>query len=59
MDAEFACGSMVLFIFIYKKFYKVKFFVNKEGFFRPAGGQILFRVRDRVTHIICELTRNP
>jgi len=31
MDARFACGSMVLFIFMYKKIYFVNFLYIKKG----------------------------
>jgi hypothetical protein len=30
---------------------KCKFFVNKDGFFRPAGGGVTCRVNDRVTRV--------
>jgi hypothetical protein len=39
--AGFACGSMVLF----------SFFVKKDRLFRPAGGDVSFRVNDRVSHV--------
>jgi hypothetical protein len=53
MKAGFACGSMVLFFFFTKNVAQsATFFVKKHGIFRPAGGEICFRVSDRVTRVM-------
>jgi hypothetical protein len=52
MEACFACGSMVLFYLFSQKFCTMcKIFVKKDGFFRPAGGDMSFQVRNRVTPV--------
>jgi hypothetical protein len=52
MEARFACGSMVLFfLFSQKCCTMCNIFVRKAGFFRPAGGDISFPKRDRVTPV--------
>jgi hypothetical protein len=59
MDAGFACGSMVLFRSFWKKSGAPShFFSKKDGRFRPAGGEISFRVRDRVTPVILQKLRS-
>jgi len=46
MKTRFACGSMVLFFLFTKHFHIVKMFCEKkDGFFRPARGLTLFRVK--------------
>jgi len=53
MEPCFACGSVVLFLAFPQKCYTVcNIFVEKHGIFRPAGGDIPFRVSDRVTPIM-------
>jgi hypothetical protein len=37
-NARFACGSMVLLLFFFKKIHVVNFFEKRSGFFHPAGG---------------------
>jgi len=49
--AGFACGSMILFSFFHKNLHFVQIFVKKDGFFRPAGGDMSFRVHDRATPV--------
>jgi hypothetical protein len=49
VEARLACGSMVLFYLFHKKIHTVNFFVKKNGIFRPAGGEMLCRVSERVT----------
>jgi hypothetical protein len=49
--AQFACGSMVLFYLFSQKICTMcKFFVKKDGIFRPAGGDIPHQTRDRLIH---------
>jgi hypothetical protein len=53
MAARYACGSMVRFdLFSQKICIMCKFFVKKDGIFRPAGGRISCRVNNRVTRVI-------
>jgi len=53
MNARFACGSMVRFLACSGQFGSVSQIVlNKNEIFRPAGGEIPRRVRDRVTRVI-------
>ncbi len=50
IQAGFACGSMVRYgAFSQKCCTKCNIFVKKLVLFRPAGGEMFFRVRDRVT----------
>jgi hypothetical protein len=52
VEARFACGSMVHFDLFSQKICTVcKFFVKKDGFFRPAGGGISCQVNDCVTPV--------
>jgi hypothetical protein len=52
MKTRFACGSMVLVdLFSQKICTQCKFFVKKDGFFRPAGGGISCRVNNHVTPV--------
>jgi hypothetical protein len=52
MQARLACGSMVCFSFLQKKFHNAKFFVKKNGIFHPAGGDISFQGSVRVRRLI-------
>ncbi len=48
--ARFACDSVVRDLSCSQKIYTLcKFFVNKKKIFRPAGGEMLCQVSDRVT----------
>jgi hypothetical protein len=50
MKVSRACGSMVLFLSFWKKSgSESHFFSKKEILFRPAGGDIHFRTRNRLT----------
>jgi hypothetical protein len=52
MKTRFACGSMVLVLSCSQKFgSQSQIFVNKDVQFRPAGGEMSFRVRDRVSPV--------
>jgi len=45
-------------IFFTKCLHVVQTFREKGGLFRPAGGEISFRVRDRVTPVILQKLRS-
>jgi hypothetical protein len=49
MEARFACGSMVLLFLFHTFLHIVQKCMKKNEIFHPAGGDINFRVRDRVT----------
>jgi hypothetical protein len=50
MNTRFACGSMVRFSSFSEKFCsQSKIFLKKDVQFRPAGGEMSFQVRDRVS----------
>jgi hypothetical protein len=52
VNGRIACGSMVLFLSFSQKFgSQSQIFVKKDVPFRPAGGDMSFRVRDRVTRV--------
>jgi len=44
-------AAWYFFVFLQKICTKCKFFARKDGIFRPAGGDISFRGRDRVTRV--------
>jgi hypothetical protein len=57
MNGRIACGSMVLFLsFSQKCGSQTYIFVKKDAPFRPAGGDMSFRVRDRVTRVIDKIS---
>jgi len=59
MEARFACGSMVRFLsFSHKCGSQSHICVKKEVQFRPAGGEMSFRVRDRVTGTCFNIARS-
>jgi hypothetical protein len=53
MEARFACGSVVPDLSFSRNVgSKSQHFVKKNGIFRPAGGAMFFRVRNRVRCVI-------
>jgi hypothetical protein len=53
MNGRIACGSMVLLLSFSRKCgSRSHIFVKKDVQFHPAGGDMSFRVRDRVTRVI-------
>jgi hypothetical protein len=52
MEVRIACGSVVFDLsFFIKHLHNVQMFYEKDGVFRPDGGDINFRVRDRVSRV--------
>jgi len=52
MKARFACGSMVLLLFFFTNIWPGEPNVReKNGLFRPAGGDIPRQTRDRLLHV--------